>query len=126
MKQILVFLAILVLSSLACEIQQITPTPYPTIVPTITKIPPTPTICPTIVQEFPTPKTAIVVNTDVGLNIRKEPNDNSTIITTILPNECVTILESYEPINNWVMINWNYNGNNFSGWVNSDYLQIDD
>lgn len=117
---VFVFIGII---SIACSVEKITPTNVPFGTHTIVPIIPTSTqitsIVPTGTEEFPKIRKAIVVNVEIGLNIRKLPNENSQIITTIPKDSEIIILPSYNSVDNWIMINWN----SYSGWVNSKYIE---
>lgn len=110
----------LILSALACKIEQVTPNPEliptntqsPTI--TLTNIPNTKTITPTI----PKIKIGIVINCE-HLNIRKESNENSTILLVLNKNDSVIIIDDVSN-DKWFFIEYG----NISGWVNSYYIQI--
>jgi hypothetical protein len=116
---IVLMIFVLYLSAIACKVEKITETPeyktnISTNMPVITN-----TITP-IVEIETNILYAIVVNVEIGLNIRKYPDSNSEILLTI-PNDSKIIVLNRELIENiWIQIQID----STIGYVNSKYVEI--
>ena len=119
-KHFLIFFIILVLSAMACSIQKIEPENIASLTATNTPNP-TPTCTnPASLTEFGT------VNVAEGLNLRKEPNEHSEVIITLLPNSKVEILSEDE--NGWLcvkvlVIQKDMTNLEITGYVNGDFIE---
>lgn len=95
-RYFLILFIILTISMLACSIEKVSnenPAPL-----TFTNTP-----NPTATCTNPAPLTKIgTVSVAVGLNLRNEPNENSDVILTLLPNSDVEILSEEE--NGWLCV----------------------
>ncbi len=118
-KYFVIFFTILGLASLACSIEKIsTETPAP-LTQTITPIP-------TATCTNPAPLTEIgTVNVAEGLNLREQPNEHSSVISTLLPNQKVEILSEEE--NGWLcvkveVINSDMTISTLIGYVNGNFV----
>ena len=121
---ILICVIAILISQIACSIQKNSES-IPTICPTITiESTAIPTICPTETIEFPEIKYAIT-NVEVGLNIRKNADENSEIVFTIPANKKIRIVNP-NPINgNWYYVAYDIDGiKSYVGYVNGDYLEF--
>ena len=120
MKKFIIFIGILVISTIACSIQKIEPENS---VPPLSTNTPNPTATCTI----PVPPLLIgTVNVAEGLNLRKQPNEHSEIIVTLLPNAEVEILS--EDKNGWLCVSVDVVNEDLSiikiiGYVNGDYIE---
>ena len=112
MKKSLLFVIILIISTLACTVSKITPTPTPT----ETKIPTQTATC----TETPVALTVkIQVNVDVGLHIRGDSNEHAEDLG-VIPDGAEIELVGKETENGWICVIWN----GIRGWVNADYLEL--
>jgi len=119
-RYFLAFFIILSILALACSIQKIEPeNPAPL---TVTNTP-----NPTATCTNPAPLTEIgTVNVAEGLNLRKEPNEHSEVIVTLLPNSEVEILSEDE--NGWLcvkvlVIREDMTKLEITGYVNGDFIE---
>lgn len=120
MKKFIIFIGILVITMISCSIQKIEPENS---VPPLSTNTPNPTATCTIAVP---PKKIGTVNVAVGLNLRNEPNENSDVILTLLPNSKVEILS--EEGNGWLCVRFkviyeDLSIKEFIGYVNGDYVE---
>lgn len=120
MRKFIIFIGILVISTIACSIQKIEPENS---VPPLSTNTPNPTATCTI--SVP-PLLIGTVNVDKGLNLREEPNEHSAVIMTLLPNSQVEILSEEE--NGWLCVEVEQIQDDLTtkkviGYVNGDFIQ---
>ena len=119
MKKFIIFIGILVISTIACSIQKIEPENS---VPPLSTNTPNPTATCTIAAP---PLLIGTVNVAEGLNLREEPNEHSAVILTLLPNSKVEILSEEE--NGWLCIKTEVIQKDMSilevtGYVNGNFI----
>ncbi len=119
MKKFIIFIGILVISTIACSIQKIEPENS---VPPLSTNTPNPTATCTI--SVP-PLLIGTVNVAEGLNLRKEPNENSAVILTLLPESKVEIISEDE--NGWLCVKIEKIQDDMTtkeiiGYVNGDFV----
>lgn len=105
---------------MACSIQKIELENLASLTATNTPNPSPTCTNPVPLTEFGT------VNVAEGLNLRKEPNEHSDVILTLLPNSKVEILSEEE--NGWLCIKTEVIQKDMSilevtGYVNGDYIE---
>lgn len=120
MKKFIIFIGILVISTIACSIQRIEPENP---VPPLSTNTPNPT--PTCTISVP-PLSVGTVNVAEGLNLRKEPNEHSEVIVTLLPNSEVEIISEDE--NGWLcvkvlVVQEDMTKLEITGYVNGDFIE---
>jgi hypothetical protein len=114
-SKLVLFIIVLGITSLACTIQkeipEITPTSTPPNTPTLTCTP----------TEVSVNKVFIIVNVDVGLNIRDDSSEHGKSLGIITSGSEIELLGK-ELKNGWICVKWN----EIVGYVNADYLDLPD
>lgn len=119
-RHFLILFVILGVLSLACSIERI-----PSENPVSLKNTNTPIVTPTCTNPVSL-KIIGTVNVAEGLNLRKEPNEHSEVIVTLLPNSQVEILSEDE--NGWLCVRIEQIQDDMTtkeiiGYVNGDFVE---
>lgn len=104
------------------DTKNLVPTPIPTATPT-----PTPAKKPNDQKEKDTGSEGYKIPatiTATNLNLRKEPNTKSTIVTNLKKNAKITILHEEIKNGKWYRVSFKQNNKTYTGYVLSDYVKL--